>query len=90
MRLFRLPIRAAVNMPPSIMKPAVPPVVCVNCGNPILPGERRHISRQPGLRGEYHWSCYVDRCKPVIERGARTLAASIADLGEKVVVSDDE
>jgi len=36
---------------------------CRHCQQEILDGQRRYYSRQVGMKGHYHWDCFVQACK---------------------------
>jgi hypothetical protein len=38
-------------------------MICNYCNHEIQPGEKIHISKQAGMEGTYHWSCFIDACK---------------------------
>jgi hypothetical protein len=38
-------------------------MICSYCKHEIQPGEKQYISKQAGMEGTYHWSCFVDACK---------------------------
>ena len=34
-------------------------LVCVYCRREILPEDRHHHSQQAGMKGHYHWNCFI-------------------------------
>jgi hypothetical protein len=38
-------------------------VICCFCNREILPGDQKYVSKQAGMAGTYHWSCFIDACK---------------------------
>lgn len=46
-----------------------PAAECVYCHREIGPGERRYLSRQAGMRGLYHWECFVEACRKANRAG---------------------
>jgi len=39
------------------------PSQCRHCQQEILDGQRRYYSRQAGMKGHYHWDCFVEACR---------------------------
>lgn len=47
--------------------------LCTYCREEIKPGERRYYSRQAGMRGNYHWDCFVNACRQANRAGANEI-----------------
>lgn len=48
-------------------------MLCIYCRREIQDGERRYYSRQAGMKGLYHWDCFVEACRHVNREGANEL-----------------
>lgn len=46
---------------------------CTFCYKEIRQGERRYFSRQAGMKGHYHWDCFVEACRQANRRGAKEI-----------------
>ena len=42
---------------------------CVYCRREIEEGDRRFYSRQAGMKGLYHWDCFVEACRQANRTG---------------------
>lgn len=49
------------------------PQSCVYCQKAITKGQRRHFSWQVGMKGHYHWDCFVVACKEANSLGSRII-----------------
>ena len=54
---------------------------CVYCRREIREDDRRFYSRQAGMKGLYHWECFVEACHQANRVGANEI--------ENIVVSDN-
>lgn len=45
-------------------------MLCVYCRREIQEGERRYYSRQAGMKGLYHWDCFIEACHHANRMGA--------------------
>lgn len=54
---------------------------CSFCKKPIVAGERRYFSRQAGMKGLYHWECFVQACRQVNKAGATAIEANVVFAG---------
>jgi hypothetical protein len=43
---------------------------CVYCRREIHDDERHYYSRQAGMKGLYHWQCFVEACRNANRTGA--------------------
>ena len=46
---------------------------CIYCRREIHEIDRRYYSRQAGMKGLYHWDCFVEACRKVNREGANEL-----------------
>lgn len=60
---------------------AEPGSYCLHCGEAFKPGEKRHHSHQAGMRGFYHWKCYIEACRQANRIGAQEIEIVTASLG---------
>ena len=51
-------------------------LVCRGCGLLIEGGQKKFYSRQAGMQGWYHWSCYKVQVRNSNERGKKKLVYS--------------
>lgn len=58
---------------------------CCYCQREIFEDQRRYFSRQAGMRGWYHWECFVEACKEANKAGMRQIGA----IDEGVFLPDD-
>ena len=56
-------------------------MICQHCNKQIILGQRRHHSRQPGMKGNYHWGCFVIAVREANKRGEQEVKTSIAVSG---------
>ena len=52
---------------------------CIHCKQEIYNGERKFFSHQAGMKGLYHWECFIAVCHEVNERGENTLKATLSE-----------
>ncbi|MDP8237918.1 MAG: hypothetical protein P9X24_02400 [Candidatus Hatepunaea meridiana] len=45
-------------------------MVCIYCRREIREDERQFYSRQAGMKGLYHWECFVEACRHANREGA--------------------
>ena len=45
-------------------------MICVYCRREIQDDERHYYSRQAGMKGLYHWQCFVEACRKANRTGA--------------------
>ncbi len=55
--------------------------VCVHCKKEIRNGERRYFSRQAGMKGLYHWECFVLACRQANKAGAQEIETIAVSSG---------
>lgn len=36
---------------------------CKYCNQELKSSDKPYISKQAGMEGEYHWSCFIEACK---------------------------
>jgi hypothetical protein len=48
-------------------------VSCVLCRREIRDGQKKYYSRQAGMKGLYHWDCFVDACRQANKVGAQEI-----------------
>lgn len=46
---------------------------CVFCRREIEEEDRRFYSRQAGMKGLYHWNCFVEACRQANSAGAHEI-----------------
>lgn len=56
-------------------------MVCVFCRKEIEEMERKYYSRQAGMRGNYHWSCFVEACRNANRVGANEIESIAVSTG---------
>ena len=59
-------------------------MLCIYCRREIQEEERRYYSRQAGMKGLYHWDCFVEACRHVNREGSyelESLTVSESALG---------
>lgn len=55
--------------------------ICIYCGKEIRPGQRRYLSRQAGMKGYYHWDCFVDACHQANRIGSQVIETIAVSTG---------
>src|SRR3989344_2417119 len=76
-------------VPPLEPKPAEKPTEkCVFCRREIRQGERRYFSRQAGMKGLYHWPCFVEACRLANQQGAKNIETALKQLPEPESADD--
>ncbi len=48
-------------------------MLCIYCRREIREKERRYYSRQAGMKGLYHWDCFVEACHHANREGSYEL-----------------
>lgn len=56
-------------------------MICVHCKKEVRPGERRYFSRQAGMKGLYHWDCFVAACRQANKLGAQEIETVAVSAG---------
>ncbi len=56
-------------------------MVCSFCRREIRDEDRRYYSRQAGMRGYYHWECFVDACRQANKVGAKEIETIAVSTG---------
>ena len=51
-------------------------MLCAYCRQEIREGERRYHSHQAGMKGIYHWECFVTACRRANKVGAQEIEAT--------------
>jgi len=54
---------------------------CVYCKKDIREGERRYFSRQAGMKGLYHWDCFINACRQANKVGAQEIETIAVSAG---------
>jgi hypothetical protein len=54
-------------------------MICDFCKKEISPGDQKYISKQAGMEGTYHWSCFIQVCKQARKQGDDFSDSSILD-----------
>ena len=54
-------------------------MICLHCSQEFRQGEKPYRSRQAGMKGLYHWKCFVAACHEVNEQGENTLKATLSE-----------
>lgn len=54
---------------------------CVHCKKEIRQGERRYLSRQAGMKGMYHWDCFVNACRQANKVGSQEIETIAVSAG---------
>lgn|GEM_PF-1316540 len=47
--------------------------ICAHCRKEIESGQRKHLSRQAGMKGSYHWDCFISACRQANKAGAQEI-----------------
>jgi len=55
--------------------------MCQHCRKEIRQGERRYLSRQAGMKGLYHWDCFVNACRQANKVGAQEIETIAVSAG---------
>ncbi len=55
--------------------------ICKFCRREILEGQRKYFSRQAGMKGYYHWECFVDACRQANRTGAQEIESIAVSTG---------
>lgn len=55
--------------------------ICMFCRREIYDEQRHYYSRQAGMRGYYHWECFVEACRQANKRGARKIESIAVSTG---------
>ena len=56
-------------------------MLCIFCRREIREGERRYYSRQAGMKGYYHWDCFVEACRHANRIGAKEIESIAVSTG---------
>ena len=56
-------------------------MVCVYCRQKIDEKARKYYSRQAGMRGNYHWLCFVEGCRQANRAGAKEIESIAVSTG---------
>ncbi len=56
-------------------------MVCMYCRREIREEDRRYYSRQAGMKGHYHWQCFVDACHHANRVGAKEIESIAVSTG---------
>lgn len=59
-------------------------MICKDCKRPIEKGDQCHHSLQSGMRGYYHWECFLNQCRQTNLVGAREIDRVKASIGGSV------
>jgi len=54
---------------------------CVYCKKDIRDQERKYFSRQAGMKGLYHWDCFVSACRQANKVGAQEIETIAVSAG---------
>ena len=56
-------------------------MTCIYCKKEIHQGDRRYFSRQAGMKGHYHWECFVQACRQANKVGAQEIETIAISAG---------
>lgn len=57
-------------------------IMCTHCRKEIESGQRRHQSKQAGMKGFYHWDCFISACRQANKAGAQEIESiAVGDSG---------
>ena len=56
-------------------------MVCMYCRREIREEDRKYYSRQAGMKGHYHWECFVDACHHANRIGAKEIETIAVSTG---------
>lgn len=56
-------------------------MTCMFCRTEIAEGQRKYYSRQAGMKGHYHWDCFVDACRQANRAGAKEIESIAVSTG---------
>ncbi|MBM3328442.1 MAG: hypothetical protein FJY67_03080 [Calditrichaeota bacterium] len=54
---------------------------CIYCHKEIRQGEKRYFSRQAGMKGLYHWDCFIQACRQANKVGAQEIETITVSAG---------
>ncbi len=55
---------------------------CKHCQEDFLPTERPYVSKQAGMEGDYHWTCFVTACRDRAPVGVGGFDAPVGTKGD--------
>ena len=55
-------------------------MICDYCHKEILPGDQKYFSKQVGLEGSYHWSCFIEACRKSKKSDELSDSSSLGDI----------
>jgi len=64
-----------------VQQPGGEKMQCVFCKKEIREGERRYFSRQAGMKGLYHWECFISACRQANKVGAQEIETIAVSAG---------
>lgn len=87
-----MPTRSRQKGKSSSQKPvgAEPGSYCLYCGKLFASGEKRYHSHQAGMKGYYHWKCFIEACKEANRLGAQEIEMIAASFGSGEELSSEE
>jgi len=56
-------------------------MTCMLCRKDIREGDKSYYSRQAGMRGNYHWKCFIDACRRANRVGAKEIESIAVSTG---------
>jgi len=56
-------------------------MICNFCRRDIREDQRRYFSRQAGMKGYYHWECFVEACRQANRIGAQEIETIAVSTG---------
>lgn len=56
-------------------------MVCMYCRREIRDEDRKFYSRQAGMKGHYHWECFLDACRQANRVGAKEIESIAVSTG---------
>ena len=56
-------------------------MTCMLCRKDILEKDKSYYSRQAGMRGNYHWKCFIEACRRANRVGAKEIESIAVNSG---------
>jgi hypothetical protein len=53
----------------------------MECKKEIQKGERKYFSRQAGMKGLYHWDCFISACRKANKIGSQEIESIAVSVG---------
>lgn len=54
---------------------------CTFCKLEIQDGQKKYISKQAGMKGTYHWECFLESCREANKVGSQVIETISVSAG---------